>query len=583
MDKDGFLKKRMEECVDGEFQNFKAHGGAYTREHFFGKYPELREMVAAMSDSDIWRLNRGGHDPHKVYAAYAAASAHKGQPSIVLAKTVKGFGMGASGEGKNISHQQKSMDIESLKGFRDRFDLPITDKEIDELSYYKPSKDSPEIQYMLERRNALGGFLPARKTKGNDLKVPNIDAFSNMMVNSGDREISTTMAFVRILNTLVRDKEIGKYVVPIVPDEARTFGMEGMFRQLGIYSSVGQLYEPQDSDQVMFYKEQKDGQILEEGISESGAFSSWIASATSYSHSGIQTIPFYIFYSIFGFQRIGDLAWAAGDSRARGFLLGATAGRTTLNGEGLQHEDGHSHLQSALIPNCVSYDPCFSYELAVIMQNGLKRMVENQEDIYYYITVMNENYRHPDMPKGVEQGIIDGIYQFSNSKVKGPKVQLMGSGVILREVIEAAAILEKDFSVAADVYSVTSFTEVRRNALSIERWNRLNPDKKEKQSILDNVITDKDSPVIASTDYMKSFPEQIGRFLNNAFIALGTDGYGRSDSRQALRSFFEVDRYYIVTAALKALVDKGELDKAVLIKALKDYKINGDKQDPAIS
>jgi len=583
MDKDGFLKKRMEECVDGEFQNFKAHGGAYTREHFFGKYPELREMVAAMSDSDIWRLNRGGHDPHKVYAAYAAASAHKGQPSIVLAKTVKGFGMGASGEGKNISHQQKSMDIESLKGFRDRFDLPITDKEIDELSYYKPSKDSPEIQYMLERRNALGGFLPARKTKGNDLKVPNIDAFSNMMVNSGDREISTTMAFVRILNTLVRDKEIGKYVVPIVPDEARTFGMEGMFRQLGIYSSVGQLYEPQDSDQVMFYKEQKDGQILEEGISESGAFSSWIASATSYSHSGIQTIPFYIFYSIFGFQRIGDLAWAAGDSRARGFLLGATAGRTTLNGEGLQHEDGHSHLQSALIPNCVSYDPCFSYELAVIMQNGLKRMVENQEDIYYYITVMNENYRHPDMPKGVEQGIIDGIYQFSSSKVKGPKVQLMGSGVILREVIEAAAILEKDFNVAADVYSVTSFTEVRRNALTIERWNRLNPDKKEKQSILDNVITDKDSPVIASTDYMKSFPEQIGRFLKNTFIALGTDGYGRSDSRQALRSFFEVDRYYIVTAALKALVDKGEVDKAVLIKALKDYKINGEKQDPAIS
>ncbi len=583
MDKDGFLKKRMEECVDGEFQNFKAHGGAYTREHFFGKYPELREMVAAMSDSDIWRLNRGGHDPHKVYAAYAAASAHKGQPSIVLAKTVKGFGMGASGEGKNISHQQKSMDIDSLKGFRDRFDLPITDKEIDDLSYYKPSKDSPEIQYMLERRNALGGFLPARKTKGNDLKVPNIDAFSNMMVNSGDREISTTMAFVRILNTLVRDKEIGKYVVPIVPDEARTFGMEGMFRQLGIYSSVGQLYEPQDSDQVMFYKEQKDGQILEEGISESGAFSSWIASATSYSHSGIQTIPFYIFYSIFGFQRIGDLAWAAGDSRARGFLLGATAGRTTLNGEGLQHEDGHSHLQSALIPNCVSYDPCFSYELAVIMQNGLKRMVENQEDIYYYITVMNENYRHPDMPKGVEQGIIDGIYQFSSSKVKGPKVQLMGSGVILREVIEAAAILEKDFSVAADVFSVTSFTEVRRNALTIERWNRLNPDKKEKQSILDNVITDKDSPVIASTDYMKSFPEQIGRFLKNTFIALGTDGYGRSDSRQALRSFFEVDRYYIVTAALKALVDKGELDKAVLIKALKDYKINGEKQDPAIS
>ena len=399
LDKEGFLKKRMEECVDGEFQNFKAKGGAYTREHFFGKYPELKEMVSAMSDSDIWRLNRGGHDPHKVYAAYAAATSHKGQPSVILAKTVKGYGMGDAGEGHNVSHQQKSMDIESLKKFRSRFDLPITDEEVENLKFYKPEPDSPEMTYMRERREALGGSLPQRKTKGNSLTVPRLDSFSNLLTSTGERKISTTMAFVRMLTTMVKDKEIGKYVVPIVPDEARTFGMEGMFRQLGIYSSVGQLYEPQDADQVMFYKEQKDGQILEEGINEAGSFSSWIASGTSYSTTGIQTIPFYIFYSMFGFQRIGDLAWAAGDSRTRGFLLGATAGRTTLNGEGLQHEDGHSHLLSATIPNCVSYDPCFAYELAVIVQNGLYRMIENQEDVYYYITIMNENYSHPDMPK----------------------------------------------------------------------------------------------------------------------------------------------------------------------------------------
>jgi len=580
MDKEGFLKKRMEECVDGEFQNFKAKGGAYTREYFFGKYPELKEMVAAMSDSDIWRLNRGGHDPHKVFAAYAAAVAHKDQPSIVLAKTVKGYGMGDAGEGQNITHQQKSMDIESLKAFRSRFDLPISDQDVENLAYYKPAKDSPEIQYMMERRKELGGYVPARRRKGNELKVPKMDALSNMTVSTGDREISTTMAFVRILSTLLRDKELGKYIVPIVPDEARTFGMEGMFRQLGIYSSVGQLYEPQDSDQVMFYKEQKDGQILEEGINEAGSFSSWIASATSYSNTGIQTIPFYIFYSMFGFQRIGDLAWAAGDSRARGFLLGATAGRTTLNGEGLQHEDGHSHLQSATIPNCVSYDPCFTYELAVIIQHGLVRMIENQEDIYFYITLMNENYRHPDMPKGIEQGIVDGIYNFSMSKLKGPKVQLMGSGVILREVIEAANILEKDFNVAADIFSVTSFTELRRNALAVERWNRINPDKKEKISIIQTVIQDEDSPIIASTDYMKSFPEQISRFLKNAFIALGTDGYGRSDSREALRSFFEVDRYHIVIAAIKSLVDKKQIDKDILVKAIKKFKIDGQKPNP---
>ena len=580
MDKDGMLKKRMEECVDGEYQNFKAKGGAYTREHFFGKYPELREMVSAMSDDDIWRLNRGGHDPHKVYAAYAAATSHKGQPSIVLAKTVKGYGMGDAGEGQNITHQQKSMDIESLKAFRTRFDLPVSDKEVESLSFYKPASDSPEIKYMMERRKDLGGFLPARRKKTKALKIPELSAFSNVTNSSGDREISTTMAFVRILSTLVRDKELGKYIVPIVPDEARTFGMEGMFRQLGIYSSVGQLYEPQDSDQVMFYKEQKDGQILEEGINEAGSFSSWIAAATSYSHTDIQTIPFYIFYSMFGFQRIGDLAWAAGDSRCRGFLLGATAGRTTLNGEGLQHEDGHSHLLAATIPNCVSYDPCFAYELAVIIQNGLERMIQNQEDVYYYITVMNENYTHPEIPKGVEQGIIEGIYPFTKSKIKGPKVQLMGSGVILREVIEAAKILETDFKVAADIFSVTSFNELRKNALDIERWNRLNPGKDKKLSNIENAIIDKESPIIASTDYMKSFPEQIARFLPNHFIALGTDGYGRSDSREALRDFFEVDRFYIVIAALNALVDAKKIDSSVLLKAVKDFKLDGDKPNP---
>ena len=580
MDKDGLMKKRMEECVDGEFQNFKAKGGAFTREEFFGKYPELKERVAAMSDQDIWRLNRGGHDPHKVYAAYAAAAAHKDQPSIVLAKTVKGYGMGDAGEGQNITHQQKSMDIESLKTFRSRFDLPISDEEVESLSYYKPAKDSPEIKYMMERREALGGFLPKRKKQGNKLNVPTIEAFSNQLKSTGDREISTTMAFVRILTTLVKDKDIGKFIVPIVPDEARTFGMEGMFRQLGIYSSVGQLYEPQDSDQVMFYKEKKDGQILEEGINEAGSFSSWIAAATSYSNSGIQTIPFYIFYSMFGFQRIGDLAWAAGDSRSRGFLLGATAGRTTLNGEGLQHEDGHSHLLSATIPNCVSYDPCFSYELAVIMQNGLERMIKNQEDVFYYITLMNENYQHPEMPKNINEDIIKGIYKFSESKTKGPKVQLMGSGVILREVIEAANILEKDFKVSSTVFSVTSFTEVRRDSLDVERWNMRNPEKVEKQSVLDKIIVDLESPIITATDYMKSFAEQIAIFLPNKFISLGTDGFGRSDSREALRDFFEVDRYHIVIAALKALTERKEIDKSVLLQAIKKYKIVNDKPNP---
>ncbi|CAM8365920.1 MULTISPECIES: pyruvate dehydrogenase (acetyl-transferring), homodimeric type [Candidatus Methylopumilus] len=580
MDKTGLLKKRMEECVDGEYQNFKAKGGAYTREHFFGKYPELKEMVAAMSDQDIWRLNRGGHDPHKVFAAYAAATSHKGQPSVVLAKTVKGYGMGDAGEGQNITHQQKSMDIDSLKAFRDRFDLQITNEEVEKLSFHKPAPDSPEIKYMMERREALGGFVPQRKRKGNSLKTPPLSAFENMLTATGEREISTTMAFVRILSTLVRDKELGKYIVPIVPDEARTFGMEGMFRQLGIYSSVGQLYEPQDSDQVMFYKEQTDGQILEEGINEAGSFSSWVAAATSYTVNGIQMIPFYIFYSMFGFQRIGDLAWAAGDSRARGFLLGATAGRTTLNGEGLQHEDGHSQLMAAMIPNCVSYDPTFAYELAVIMQDGLKRMIENQEDVFYYITVMNENYSHPEMPKGSEADIIKGMYSFSTSKIKGEKVQLMGSGVILREVIEAQKILESDYGVSADVWSVTSFNELRKDALEADRWNRMNPDKPQKESHVVKLLKKAEGPIIASTDYMKSFAEQIAVFLPHKFVALGTDGFGRSDSREKLRHFFEVNRHYVVVATLKALSDEGKIKASVVTDAIKKFKLDPNKPNP---
>jgi len=580
MDKDGLLKKRMEECVDGEYQNFKAKGGAYTREHFFGKYPELKEMVAAMSDQDIWRLNRGGHDPHKVYAAYHAAVNHKGQPTVILAKTVKGYGMGHAGEGQNTTHQQKSMDLSSLKAFRDRFDLPITDEQVESLSFYKPAADTPEMLYMAERRAAMGGSVPARRRKGNELKIPPLSAFENMLVSSGDREISTTMAFVRILSTLVRDKEIGKFVVPIVPDEARTFGMEGMFRQLGIYASQGQLYEPMDSDQVMYYKEQKDGQILEEGINEAGSFSSWIAAATSYSVTGVQMIPFYIFYSMFGFQRIGDLAWAAGDSRARGFLLGATAGRTTLNGEGLQHEDGHSHLMSATIPNCISYDPTFAYELAIIIQEGLRRMVQNQEDVYYYITLMNENYTHPEMPKGIEAHVLKGMYSFSKSKAKGEKVQLMGSGVILREVIAAAELLATDWNVSADVWSVTSFNELRRDGLDAERWNMLNPEKPQRLSFVAEVMKGAQGPTIASTDYMKAFAEQIAGFVPGKFVALGTDGYGRSDSREALRAFFEVDRYYVVVATLKALADEGKVPASQVTAAIKKYKLDANKPNP---
>jgi len=580
MDSKGLLKQRMEEAVDGEYQNFKAKGGAYTREHFFGKYPELREMVSAMSDADIWRLNRGGHDPHKVYAAYHAAVNHTGQPTVILAKTVKGYGMGAAGEALNPTHQTKALDTESLKAFRDRFDLPIPDADLEKVPFYRPAEDSPEMKYLRERRAALGGYVPTRRRKGNALQTPELSAFESMLGATGEREISTTMAFVRILSTLVKDKNIGKYVVPIVPDEARTFGMEGMFRQLGIYSSVGQLYEPVDSDQVMSYKESKSGQILEEGINEAGAFSSWLAAATSYSVTGVQMIPFYIYYSMFGFQRIGDLAWAAGDSRARGFLLGATAGRTTLNGEGLQHEDGHSHLMSATIPNCVSYDPAFAFELAVIVQDGLRRMVQEQEDVFYYLTLMNENYSHPEMPKGAEEGIIKGMYLLRKSKAKGPKVQLMGSGVILREVMAAAELLEQDWGVSADLWSATSFTELRREGLDVHRWNMLHPDKPQKESFVEKCLKKAEGPLIASTDYMKSFADQIRAFVPQRYVTLGTDGFGRSDGRDALRRHFEVDRHYVVLAALKALIDDGKLPAAKAAEAIRKYGIDSNKPNP---
>ncbi|MCU7844388.1 MAG: pyruvate dehydrogenase (acetyl-transferring), homodimeric type [Candidatus Thiodiazotropha sp. (ex Monitilora ramsayi)] len=580
-DKNGILLKRMEECVDGDYQAYKAKGGAYTREHFFGKYPELEEMVANMTDEDIWRLNRGGHDPHKVYAAYADAVAHKGQPTVILAKTVKGYGMGVAGEGQNITHSQKKMGEAALKAFRDRFNIPISDDQIGAAPFYKPPADSEEMKYMHERRQELGGYLPQRRTEVEPMDVPPLEDFKAMLEGSGDREQSTTMAFVRLLNMLIRDKKLGKQIVPIVPDEARTFGMEGMFRQLGIYSSVGQLYEPVDADQVMFYREDKRGQILQEGINEAGAMSSWIAAATSYSNHGISMIPFYIYYSMFGFQRVGDLAWAAGDMQARGFLIGGTAGRTTLAGEGLQHQDGHSHLLAATIPNCVSYDPAFAYELTVIVQDGIRRMYQSQENIFYYLTVMNENYLQPAMPEGVEEGIVRGIYCFQKGSRRKHRVQLLGSGTILREVIAAADLLEKDFHVSADVWSVTSFNELKRDGQDIERWNMLHPEEKPRNSYVADQLAGQKGPVIAATDYIRSYAEQIRPYLNGSYTVLGTDGYGRSDMRSQLRKFFEVNRYYVVVAALKALADEGEVKQDVVTKAMKKYKIDPDKPNPA--
>src|SRR5690242_20580075 len=509
-DKDGLLLKRMEEAVDGEYQKFKSRDGAYVREHFFGKYPELKAMVANMSDGDIWRLNRGGHDPHKVYAAYAAATKHKGQPTVILAKTVKGYGMGAVGEGKNIAHQQKKMPIEALRQFRDRFAIPIPDDKLAELPYYKPADNSPEMKYLHELRAKRGGSLPQRRRKTAKLEAPKLETFKPLLEATAEgREISTTMAFVRMLTILVRDKALGKNVVPIVPDESRTFGMEGLFRQLGIYSSLGQLYEPEDSDQLMFYKEDKSGQILQEGINEAGAQCSWMAAATSYSNNNVPMIPFYIFYSMFGLQRTGGLVWASGDLRTRGFLMGGTAGRTTVNGEGLQHEDGDSQVLAATIPNCVSYDPTFVYEVAVIVQDGLRRMVEEQEDVFYYITVMNENYPHPGLPEGAREAILKGMYRLSDAGgAKGPRVQLLGSGVILREAIAAAELLKNDWGVAADVWSCPSFNELRRDGLACARWNLLHPAEKPRQSHVERCLADTKGPVIATTDYMRTFADQ---------------------------------------------------------------------------
>ncbi|MFQ5755992.1 MAG: pyruvate dehydrogenase (acetyl-transferring), homodimeric type [Acidiferrobacterales bacterium] len=582
-DTQGLLRQRFEECVDGEYQAFKARDGAYVREKFFGRYPELKAMVANMTDDDVWRLNRGGHDPHKIYAAYAAAVKHEGQPTVILAKTVKGYGMGEAGEGQNITHQQKKMGEEALKAFRDRFNIPISDDKIAEAPFYRPPEDSPEIRYLKERRQALGGYLPHRRRRAQSHKVPDLSAFDTQLKGTGDREISTTMAFVRILTALTRDKHIGQYIVPIVPDEARTFGMEGLFRQLGIYSPVGQLYKPEDADQLMYYREDRKGQVIEEGISEAGSLCSWMAAGTAYSNHGVSMVPFYVFYSMFGFQRVGDLAWAAGDMQARGFLIGGTAGRTTLAGEGLQHQDGHSHLIAATIPNCVAYDPTFAYELAVIIQDGLRRMFQEQENVYYYITTMNENYPHPAMPKGAEPGILKGMYLFRGSaggKKKTPHVQLLGSGTILREVIAAAELLQKDFGVTADIWSATSFTELRREGLALERWNMLHPDAKPRVSYIEQSLAGREGPVIAASDYMKSFADQIRPFVPQRYVVLGTDGFGRSDTRKQLRKFFEVDRYYIGVAALKALAAEGKIPIAKVNEAIKKYDIDPDRPDP---
>lgn len=578
MDTKGLLKKRMDECVDGDYQTFKSKDGAYVREHFFGKYPELREMVANMSDQEIWELNRGGHDPHKVYAAYheATHNAH-GRPTVILAKTIKGYGMGSSGEAQNVAHQAKKMDLESLRQFRDRLGIPIPDDQLLSAPYYKPADDSPEMQYLRQRRSNLGGYLPARKPVKAPLQIPGLHLFDSQLADSGEREFSTTMAFVRQLGILLKDKNIGKQIVPIVPDESRTFGMEGMFRQYGIWSTEGQNYVPQDADQLMFYKESKDGQMLQEGINEPGAMSSWIAAATSYANNGIPMIPFYIYYSMFGFQRIGDLAWAAGDMRARGFMLGGTAGRTTLNGEGLQHEDGHSHIQAGLIPNCLSYDPTFAYELAVILQDGLRRMYVEQEDVFYYITLMNENYTHPAMPQGAEEGILKGMYLLRDGGEAEVKVQLMGSGTILREVIAAADLLRNDFGVTADIWSMTSFNLLRREGMEASRYNLLHPTETPRLSYVEQQLQGHTGPVIAATDYIRNYADQIREYVPSRYVVLGTDGFGRSDSRANLREFFEVDRYHVVVAALSALARDGKVDASRVADAITKYGINVDK------
>ncbi|HKQ23688.1 MAG TPA: alpha-ketoglutarate dehydrogenase [Burkholderiales bacterium] len=587
-DRDNVILKRLHETVDGEFQKYAATDGRFNREAFFSKYPELQQLVAHMSDEDIDRLKRGGHDPIKIYAAYHAAVNHKGRPTVILAQTKKGYGMGTA-QGKMAAHQAKKLEDDALLAFRDRFALPLSDSDVHELRFYKPAADSPEMKYLHARRQALGGYVPKRAPKGPLLPVPALDSFARLLEGTGDREQSTTMVFVNMLSQLLRDKTIGKHIVPIVADEARTFGMQSLFRQVAIYSPHGQLYEPEDKDELLYYKEAKDGQILEEGITEAGAISSWIAAATSYSAHGVPMIPFYIFYSCFGFQRVGDLVWSAGDSRARGFLLGATAGRTTLSGEGLQHEDGSSHLLFSTVPNCVAYDPAFGYELTVIIRDGMRRMLENQEDVFYYVTVMNENYAHPAMPKGAEEGILRGMYRIREGRVtrgqgrkekQTPQVQLLGAGTILREVLAAAELLENDWNVGADVWSVTSFPELRRDGIGVERHNRLHPVGDQKQSWVEQCLAKTAGPVIAASDYMRTVADLIRNWVTRRYVALGTDGFGRSDTRERLRDFFEVDRRHVVVAALKALADEGEMGPKTVQQAIGKYAIGADRPNP---
>ncbi|WP_415034675.1 pyruvate dehydrogenase (acetyl-transferring), homodimeric type [Azonexus sp.] len=579
-DKKGILKKRMMECVDGEYQTFKAKDGAYVREHFFNT-PELKELVADWTDTQIWRLNRGGHDIFKIFSAYKSAIEHQGAPTLILAKTIKGYGMGGAGEAMNISHQQKKMDREQIKRFRDRFLLPVTDEQIDELPYLKFAEDSPEHKYMQEHRAALGGYLPQRRRYAEPLPVPALDNFAALLKASGEgRELSTTMAIVRIMNMLLKDKQIGRHIVPIVPDESRTFGMEGMFRAVGIWNQQGQNYVPEDHDQLMFYKETKDGQVLQEGINEAGAMADWIAAATAYSVHNVQMIPFYICYSMFGLQRTLDLVWAAGDQRCRGFLIGGTAGRTTLNGEGLQHEDGHSLILANLVPNCISYDPTFQYEVAVITQDGMRRMFAEQEDVFYYLTVMNENYEHPDMPAGAEADILKGMYCFKEGGAGELRVQLLGSGTIFREVIAAADLLKSDWGIEADIWGCPSFNELARDGQDVARWNLLHPLEAPKLSHVEQKLAGTNGPVIAATDYIKLFAEQIRPFVKGRYVTLGTDGFGRSDTREALRHHFEVDRHWVTLAALKALADDGRIEREKVAAALVKYNLDPAKPNP---
>ncbi|MFP5451342.1 MAG: pyruvate dehydrogenase (acetyl-transferring), homodimeric type [Thermoleophilia bacterium] len=580
-DENGLLRQRMEEVVDGEYQTYKSRGGEYVREHFFGANEELKAMVAHMSDEELRALNRGGHDPHKIYAAYHAAVNHTGQPTVILAKTVKGYGMGmGSGEGQNATHQLKTMSGEALMRFRDRFGVPLSDEEAAEAAFFRFPEDSPEAKYLHERRAALGGWLPARVASAPALPIPPLADFQSQLESTGEREISTTMAFVRVLSTLLRNKEVGPHVVPIVADESRTFGMEGLFRQIGIYSHLGQLYEPEDSAQLAFYREDVKGQVLQEGITEAGALSSLIAAGTSYANHGLQMIPFFIFYSMFGFQRVGDLTWAAADNRTRGFLLGGTSGRTTLNGEGLQHEDGHSHVLASVVPRCVAYDPTYAHEVAVIIHDGLRRMYGEQEDVYFYITLLNENYSQPGLREGDEEGILRGMYLLREGEGSGPRVQLMGSGSILREVLAAADLLRDDFGVVADVWSATSFTELRREGMAVERWNRLHPTEEPRRSYVERMLADRDGPVIAATDYIRTFPDQIRPHVRGDFHVLGTDGFGRSDERSTLRRFFEVDRHNVAVTALWALAEDGTLDPAVAAGAITRYDIDPDAEAP---